>query len=239
MTGSNLASAQATDATVSDRRRLSMSSVSSASGLESGRLLNPSPEPRGLQQAAARALESPTAHWAVLSLVLMDLVIVLIEIGFSLFNLDQHIEQLWWFKILHFFSMAILVAFVGELVAKLLVFGWSYFLYGKEGWIHSFDALVVWLSLVVELALQGRQRELFSLLIILRLWRIVRVIDGVALTVQMSAEVREHELHLEIDRLRREVMQLRRTNRRLEGELRSLRARNSPVSAVPTTPASE
>ncbi|KAJ1659068.1 hypothetical protein IWQ61_001784 [Dispira simplex] len=188
-----------------------------------------SPETPGtLQHVARQALESPRAHLCILTLVLVDLVIVLVEIGLSMYGLDHDVALQPWFKLLGWLSRSILLVFSVELFFKLLVFGWSYFLLGRDGWLHSFDAVIVWLSLIIELALHGKERELAHLLIILRLWRVVRVVDSVALSVKMSTDITIHSLHEEIDRLQRDVNQLRQTNEQLTKQL----AEQNPVQSA-------
>ena len=44
--------------------------------------------------------------------------------------------------------------------------------------LHFFDAIVIVTTFVLEVVLRGRERELASLLIILRLWRLVKLVGG-------------------------------------------------------------
>ena len=44
--------------------------------------------------------------------------------------------------------------------------------------LHFFDAAVIVTTLVLEFALRGKERELAELLIVLRLWRLVKVVEG-------------------------------------------------------------
>ncbi|RKP34860.1 hypothetical protein BJ085DRAFT_34527 [Dimargaris cristalligena] len=211
-------------------------SSSSEADSEAGLVAGEPRRPRDLRHAAAQALESQTAHSVILVLVITDLIIVLLEIAFSLYNLDHEIEHLLWFQILKGISWAILAVFIVECIAKLLVFGWSYYLLGKDGWVHSLDALIIWVSLIVEVCLHGRERELASLLIVLRLWRIVRIMDGVALSVKMSAERDVHRLEGELAALKHDMNQLRASNTRLARELQVYKAK--APSSQSFTPAS-
>ena len=47
--------------------------------------------------------------------------------------------------------------------------------------LHFFDAVVVFTTFVLEVGLRGRERELASLLIVLRLWRLVKLVQGASL----------------------------------------------------------
>lgn len=44
--------------------------------------------------------------------------------------------------------------------------------------LHLFDAFVILTTFILEVVLRGRERELASLLIILRLWRLVKLVGG-------------------------------------------------------------
>ena len=44
--------------------------------------------------------------------------------------------------------------------------------------LHFFDAVVILTTFVLEVVLRGRERELASLLIVLRLWRLVKLVQG-------------------------------------------------------------
>lgn len=44
--------------------------------------------------------------------------------------------------------------------------------------LHLFDAIIVVTTFVLEFVLKGRERELIGLLVILRLWRLVKLVGG-------------------------------------------------------------
>lgn len=44
--------------------------------------------------------------------------------------------------------------------------------------LHLFDAFVVITTFVLEIVLKGKEEELAALLIILRFWRIVKLVEG-------------------------------------------------------------
>ena len=44
--------------------------------------------------------------------------------------------------------------------------------------LHVFDALIIVITFALEVFLKGRERELFGLLIVLRLWRLVKLVGG-------------------------------------------------------------
>lgn len=49
--------------------------------------------------------------------------------------------------------------------------------------LHVFDAAIIITTFVLEIVLKGKERELGSLLIILRLWRLIKLVGGRASTL--------------------------------------------------------
>ncbi|KAI7978428.1 hypothetical protein EIK77_001952 [Talaromyces pinophilus] len=62
--------------------------------------------------------------------------------------------------------------FMLELIASVLSFGLSYF----RSKFHTFDALVIVLAFILDVALRGVVEELGSLVVVLRLWRVFKII---------------------------------------------------------------
>jgi hypothetical protein len=44
--------------------------------------------------------------------------------------------------------------------------------------LHLFDAVIIVTTFVLEVVLKGRERELAGLLIVLRLWRLIKLVGG-------------------------------------------------------------
>ncbi|KAI9099482.1 hypothetical protein DFS34DRAFT_72960 [Phlyctochytrium arcticum] len=163
-------------------------------------------------------LESRVAHISILVLILLDMAVVLTEIIVTF--LEQHNcqpngepkeeeEEPAWLRGLIYLSLSILFIFVLEHVLRFAVNGWKYY---ARSPLHIFDALVVIGSLVAELILRGKAQEVVGLLIGLRLWRLVRVVDGVATAVgEEKNEIISH-LRRDIRVLREENEGLRRRN---------------------------
>jgi len=77
--------------------------------------------------------------------------------------------------------LAITAAFLVEIFFALFAFGPQFYNpFGKTplAALHLFDAFVVITTFVLEVALKGREEELAALLIILRFWRIVKLVEG-------------------------------------------------------------
>lgn len=84
----------------------------------------------------------------------------------------------------------------------------SYF----NSWFHIFDALVIIASFVLDLLLRGVEEEVASLVIILRLWRVFKIIEELSVGAQ---EQMEH-LGSQIEELQKENADLKEEIRRLK-----------------------
>lgn len=86
-----------------------------------------------------------------------------------------------WLDILSHTSLAITTLFLVEIPITLWAMGISFYNpFGSipHAGLHLFDALIILTTFVLEVVLRGRERELAGLLIILRLWRLVKLVGG-------------------------------------------------------------
>lgn len=89
-----------------------------------------------------------------------------------------------WLDILAHISLAITTLFLVEIPITLWSMGVEYYNpFGSfpHAGLHLFDALVILGTFILEFVLKGRERELAGLLIILRLWRLVKLVGGMLL----------------------------------------------------------
>lgn len=88
----------------------------------------------------------------------------------------------------HYMSFAILVFFMLEIFLKIYVFRLEFFHHKFE----ILDAIVVVVSFVLDLILffKNHQFEALGLLILLRLWRVARIINGASPMLLGCGEVR-------------------------------------------------
>lgn len=171
--------------------------------------------PTRLQSLRSRLqalLESHRTHIAILVLVLIDLAVVITEIVVLFMEKEEchpHAaeEEALWLRVMLGISVAILCIFVLEHLLRLFAFGPWYYIKNP---LHAFDALVIVGSLVAELVLRGAAREVVGLLIALRCWRLVRVIDGVATAINEEKEEKIKHLKKENNKLRLEIEGLRK-----------------------------
>lgn len=86
---------------------------------------------------------------------------------------------------------------------------------------HLFDAVVVVTTVILEYILKGKERELAGLLITLRMWRLVKLVGGIAVG---AGEVEEEVLE-ELDETKRKLEGTSAALAKAREENRKLRAR--------------
>ncbi|TFK29841.1 hypothetical protein FA15DRAFT_651449 [Coprinopsis marcescibilis] len=133
-----------------------------------------------------------------------------------------HNEDPKWISILADVSLGITVTFVAEILLTLWALGFRHFNpFGTAPFaaLHLFDAAIVLTTFIFEVVLRGGARELAGLLIVLRLWRLVKLAGGVAVLSGDLNEVRAEELQAnkqelektkgELDECKKEITTLR------------------------------
>ncbi|KAF9379938.1 hypothetical protein CPB97_008672 [Podila verticillata] len=173
------------------------------------------------------AIESKGAHIIILVLTLVDIILVMLQIGASLLHLDETEEEIWYLELFSHLSLAIVSLFMLEILFKLFAFGPRYFWPGTPHWIlHVGDAVIIMASFLLEIFLHGAGQELSSLLIVFRLWRVVKLTGTVAVKVssheqEIAAllEVRVHELEKELGECKLRCQKLEGFNSQLRPEI--------------------
>ncbi|TBU35827.1 hypothetical protein BD311DRAFT_772879 [Dichomitus squalens] len=134
-------------------------------------------------------LESYFLHYTVIALVLVDSACVLADLAYTFLSSDctpiEGPETPLWLNILAEISLAITTVFLVEIPVTIWAQGIQKFNpFGgvPHAALHFFDAVVILTTFVLEVVLRGRERELASLLIILRLWRLVKLVQGIAVS---------------------------------------------------------
>ncbi|XP_070806548.1 voltage-gated hydrogen channel 1 [Pituophis catenifer annectens] len=132
-----------------------------------------------------RLFQSHKFQIAVVCLVILDAVLVLGELLLDLKVIHPDKEKIAP-RVLHYLSLSILSLFLVEVSFKL-------FAYRLEFFHHKFevlDALVVIVSFILDIVVlfQEHQFEALGLLILLRLWRVARIINGIILSVKTRTE---------------------------------------------------
>ncbi|KAJ3089217.1 hypothetical protein HK102_006919 [Quaeritorhiza haematococci] len=167
-----------------------------------------------LKQQIRAFLESRQTQTVVLSLVIFDVLIVVFQLLISLFTSAEeeghvyHPILVW----MEWVSIGILALFMMEIGAKLHVFGKRRY---TEDWLEAFDAIVIIASFALQLILHGIAEKTAGLLIVLRVWRVVRIIAAVGNAVEENFQLNVARLEEENKELEDKIAEL---VERLEGQ---------------------
>jgi len=160
------------------------------------------------------------------SQISIDAVCVLIDLGYTVLSTDCTPvggESPEWLEVLAQISLVITTLFLLEIPLNLWAIGGQHmnpFGPVPHAGLHAFDAFVILTTFILEVVLRGAERELAGLLIILRLWRLVKLVGGVAVgagaleeeNARILAETRHERDHLkaELEGSRQENEKLRK-----------------------------
>jgi len=111
-----------------------------------------------------------------------------------------------WLEVLAHISLAITTFFLIEIPLATYAFGLEY--YRPLGPVphaslHLFDAVVIVTTFVLEVILRGREQELVGLLVLLRLWRLVKLVGGIA----VGAGEIDEELAKQLAEVKQELLE--------------------------------
>jgi len=182
---------------------------------------------RSRREKAVHVLEDKKTHLAVIALISIDAICVLADLIFTVLSPDctPPDELPTWLEVLSHISLVITSLFVLEIPITLWASGARYYQpFGRDAVTHAslhlFDALIILTTFVLEVVLKGREREVAGLLIILRLWRLIKLVGGIAvgageLSEEQAKELEEVQQELkrtthELESIREENHQLRR-----------------------------
>ncbi|MCJ8742733.1 hypothetical protein PDJAM_G00085710 [Pangasius djambal] len=158
---------------------------------------------------------------AVVCLVILDALFVLCELllDLSIIEVDQHHIAP---QVFHYLSLALLTFFMVELGFKLYAYRLEFFHHKFE----VFDAIVVIVSFILDIVYISKENAFdgMGLLILLRLWRVARIINGILLSVKSQANHKVHKLKEENDRLLHQLSELQEQKTAMEQEVSKLRA---------------
>ncbi|EMR62385.1 putative hydrogen voltage-gated channel 1 protein [Eutypa lata UCREL1] len=160
------------------------------------------------RQWAQRSIKSRAKHWVVLVLVILDVAGILSDIFIGLITCELGREDESWVgptrQGLTTFSLVMSCVFMLELIMSVLADGLEYF---KEK-LHCFDAFVIVMGFAVDLLEHNVVEEIASLVVILRLWRFVKIVD------EFSVEASE-----QTEDLRQRIEDLEKQNRDLRAQI--------------------
>ncbi|KAF3698867.1 Voltage-gated hydrogen channel 1 Hydrogen voltage-gated channel 1 [Channa argus] len=157
----------------------------------------------------------------VVCLVILDAIFVLAEllIDLAVIQLEHgHIAP----EVFHYLSLALLTFFMVELAGKLFAYRLEFFHHKFE----VFDGLVVVVSFVLDVVFIFHEDAFdgMGLLILLRLWRVARIINGILVSVKNRADQKIHKLKESYDHLVQRASELQQNCDKLEQENQRLQA---------------
>lgn len=157
----------------------------------------------------------------VVCLVILDAIFVLAEllIDLAVIKLEHgHIAP----EIFHYLSLAVLTFFMLELAGKIFAYRLEFFLHKFE----VFDGFVVLVSFILDIVFIFHEDAFdgIGLLILLRLWRVARIINGILVSVKTRADQKIHKLKESYDHLVQRVTELQEHNDKLAHENQRLQA---------------
>lgn len=148
----------------------------------------PVPAPRPALDFRAKLRKLFSSHRfqvIIICLVILDALLVLAELILDL-KIIKPDKNKYAAQVLHCMSIAILAFFMMEIFFKIFVFRME-FLHHK---FEILDTVVVVVSFVLDIVLLFREHEFeaLGLLILLRLWRVARIINGIIISVKTRSE---------------------------------------------------
>lgn len=170
-------------------------------------------------------LHSRRAQYVIITLVVVDMIIVIAELLIDLKAVEVHHES-HAPHILHYISIAILSIFMIELFVKIYAMGLTFFKHKME----IFDGIVVTVSFALDIAFSGKEGAVdgIGLIVLLRLWRVTRIVNGIVLSVQIQADRKIEVLEKENSELKEELEQLKSKCEQLEVELKTFKHETGP-----------
>ncbi|KAF9052972.1 hypothetical protein BJ165DRAFT_1523721 [Panaeolus papilionaceus] len=180
-------------------------------------------------------LKHANFHKTIIGLTLFDALCVFIDLAYAFLRectTEERSPRPIWLEVFSYMSMVIVSMFLVEIPVTIWALGIQFynpFKHGAASKLHFFDAAVIIATFVLEVALRGKDRDLASLLVILRLWRLFELAESIALS---TSELHEHEKELLLERichLTTEIEKLKAENQALRK--RTGRRRSDPFSS--------
>lgn len=157
----------------------------------------------------------------VVCLVVLDAIFVLCEllIDLSIIQADHHRIAP---QVFHYLSLALLTFFMVELSGKIYAYRLEFLRHKFE----VFDGIVVVVSFILDIVYISKEDafDAMGLLILLRLWRVARIINGIIMSVKNRAHHKVQKIKEIKENLVHQVNELQERNTKLDQENARLRA---------------
>ncbi|THV74834.1 hypothetical protein D6D28_02261 [Aureobasidium pullulans] len=170
------------------------------------------------RRCTRRYLNSKFGHYAILLLVCLDCSCIFGEFVIQILTCEGRVSESKGDVAQEAIGIVGLVfscLFMLELMASIWAFGFQYF----RSKFHCFDATVIVASFVIDVLLRGILEEVASLIIILRLWRVIKIMEELSVGAQEQTEA-----------LRERIELLEHEKSQMEIELSALKANRTQES---------
>ncbi|KAF2461486.1 ion transporter [Lineolata rhizophorae] len=157
-------------------------------------------------------LTSKAGHYSILLLVGLDVTCIFADFVITIFTCKGDVLDPIWNQVLEalgIVSLSFSCLFMAELLASVWAFGFEYF----KSKFHCFDAIVIVAGFIVDVLTTGPIEEVASLIVILRLWRVVKIIEELSVGAEEEMEdlqSRAETLEKENKELRQKVEELKK-----------------------------
>ncbi|XP_007900448.2 voltage-gated hydrogen channel 1 [Callorhinchus milii] len=173
--------------------------------------------PSDFRASLKRLFNSDTFQITIVCLVILDALFVLCELLMDLTIIRTDKDKIAP-QVFHYLSITILAFFLLELFGKLYAFRLEFFRHVFE----VLDGIIILISFVLDVIYISRE-DIFDgmgLLILLRLWRVARIINGILVSVKTRAQRKVTKLkNINADLVRKvDVLQAERTEQAQEVE---------------------
>lgn len=179
------------------------------------------PEFRNMNERLKHMFHTNKFQILIVCLVVIDCLLVITELLIDLKVFPHSASESMAPHILHYASISILGLFLIETLVRLVVFRLEFFKHKLE----VFDAIVVIVSFVLDIIFRNQEgpESGIGLLIVLRLWRVTRILNGIVLSVKLQAEKRVQRERRLRDACEQELMKYREYCAAQESEIETLR----------------
>ncbi|CAD0016825.1 MAG: Endo-1,4-beta-xylanase [Aureobasidium pullulans] len=170
------------------------------------------------RRCTRRYLNSKFGHYAILLLVCLDCSCIFGEFVIQILTCEGRVSESKGDVAQEAIGIVGLVfscLFMLELMASIWAFGFQYF----RSKFHCFDATVIVASFVIDVLLRGILEEVASLVVILRLWRVIKIMEELSVGAQEQTEA-----------LRERIELLEHEKSQMEIELSALKANRTQES---------
>ncbi|KAI0394117.1 hypothetical protein F5Y17DRAFT_429491 [Xylariaceae sp. FL0594] len=135
-----------------------------------------------------RFFASRAKHWVILTLIILDVAGILADIFIALVTCELRREHEAWVaptrQFLKTFSLVMSCVFMLELGFSSVADGFGLF----RNWFHCLDSFVIVVSFAVDLLEHGVAEDIASLIVVLRLWRFIKVVQEISVEQSEQTE---------------------------------------------------